>query len=151
MTDATMEPKAGNVPWHLWVVGIVALLWNGYGAYDYLMTQTGGAEYLAGLGMTPAQVDYFNAMPAWMNAVWAVGVWGALLGSILLLLRMKWAVHAFAASLAALVVSLIYAYLLSDGAEVMGTGPMIMNFVIFLAAIFFLFYAWRMKKAGLLR
>jgi hypothetical protein len=39
-------------------------------------------------------------MPAWMTGVWAIGVWGALAGSVLLLLRSKWAVHVFAASLA---------------------------------------------------
>lgn len=151
MTEATMEPKAGAVPWHLWVVGIVSLLWNGFGGYDYLMTQTRGVEYLSGMGMTQAQIDYFHAMPVWMNAVWAIGVWGAVAGSVLLLLRLRWAVWAFAASLAAVAVSIVYAYLLSNGAEVMGTGPMIMNFVIFIAAIVFLLYASKMKKAGVLR
>src|SRR5690606_17681300 len=151
MTEAMTEPKAGDVPWHLWVVGIIALLWNGFGAYDYLMTQIGGVGYLTSMGMTQPQIDYFLAMPAWMSAVWAIGVWGALLGSILLLLRLRWAVWAFAASLAAVAVSIVYAYLLSNGAEVMGTGPAIMNFVIFIAAIGFLVYAARMKKAGVLR
>jgi len=26
-------------PWHVWVVGIVALLWNAMGALDYTMTE----------------------------------------------------------------------------------------------------------------
>ena len=29
-----------TVPKHLWIIGIVALLWNLMGAYDYVMTQT---------------------------------------------------------------------------------------------------------------
>jgi len=152
MTNENVSaPQADSVPWHLWVVGIVALLWNGFGAYDYLMTQTRGVEYLSGLGMTAAQIDYYNAMPAWMSAVWAVGVWGGVLGAVLLLLRRGWAVWAFAASLAALVISLIYALLLSDGARLMGAPGMIMNVVILIAAVAFLYYARRMARGGVLR
>ena len=27
-------PPAGLAPWHFWAVTAVALLWNGYGAWD---------------------------------------------------------------------------------------------------------------------
>ena len=30
---------SGTTPKHLWIAGILSLLWNGYGAYDYLMTE----------------------------------------------------------------------------------------------------------------
>ena len=33
---------SGPTPKHLWVVGILSLLWNGYGAYDYTMSHNGG-------------------------------------------------------------------------------------------------------------
>ncbi|HCC25757.1 MAG TPA: hypothetical protein DEP97_00975, partial [Erythrobacter sp.] len=74
MTDTT------HTPWHLWVVGIATLLFNAIGCYSYLMTQTGS---LAELGMTPEQIGYFDTFPAWADAAWALGVWCALLGSIL--------------------------------------------------------------------
>ena len=32
---ATLQPS--RTPWHLWVVGVLSLLWNCYGGYDYLM------------------------------------------------------------------------------------------------------------------
>ena len=35
-----------RAPAHLWIVGILALLWNGFGAYDYFMTRTRGAAYI---------------------------------------------------------------------------------------------------------
>ena len=38
MTD-TMKMTT-STPSRLWAVGVVALLWNGYGGYDYVMTQT---------------------------------------------------------------------------------------------------------------
>lgn len=29
-----------RAPWHLWLIGIIAVLWHAGGAFDYLMTQT---------------------------------------------------------------------------------------------------------------
>lgn len=150
MTTETMPAAAGRTPWHLWVVGLVSLLWNAYGAYDYLMTNLRGDEYLREMKMTEPQIAYFHAMPAWMTAVWAVGVWGAVLGSVLLLMRSKWAVHVFAASLAAVIVSLIYNFGIAGGAEVMGAGAY-MYIVITAGAVAFLLYAWWARKRGMLR
>ena len=76
MSDMTVK-----TPWHLWAVGAVALLWNSYGGYDYVMTQTNNAAYLA--HFTAEQRAYFDSFPLWMEAVWAIGVWGGLLGGIL--------------------------------------------------------------------
>jgi len=91
--------NARTTPWHLWVVGAVALLWNGYGGYDYLMSHLQGAAFYEQVGMSDAQIAYMAAYPAWMHAVWALGVWGAVAGSVLLLLRSRFAVHAFILSL----------------------------------------------------
>lgn len=140
-----------KAPWHLWLVGVVGLLWNGFGVYDYLMTVTQGEAYLRGMGMTDPQIAYFNAMPSWMTGVWAVGVWGALLGTVLLLLRSRWAVPAFRASIAALIVSLLYTYVLSDGLRVMGSQVVVMNVVVTTAAALFLWYSSAMRARGVLK
>ncbi|MDP2117244.1 MAG: hypothetical protein Q8J71_07610 [Brevundimonas sp.] len=146
MTDMTVK-----TPWHLWVVGIIALLWNGYGCVDYTMTQLQGDAWLQSMKMTEAQIAYFNAMPAWTHGAWAIGVWGGLLGSVLLLLRMKWAFHFFVASLLGLVASLIYQYGMSNGMEVGGTSSVVMYGVILAACLFFIWYAWTMGRKRVLR
>ncbi len=84
-------------PWHLWAVGIVSLLWNAMGALDYTMTELRNAAYLS--AMTPPQIAWLNAIPAWAVALWALGTWGGVTGSLLLLGRRRWAVSAFAVSL----------------------------------------------------
>ncbi len=150
MTEAT-QAKAAGTPWHLWVVGVIAVLWNAYGCYDYVMTNTGGVEYLRSFGFTEEQIAYYVAMPAWMTAVWAIGVWGAMAGAVLLLLRSKWALHAFAASLAAFVLSLVYTYALSNGGDIMPAEAPIINAVILAGCLFFLWYAWFATKRGILR
>ena len=99
------DVKAPGAPLLLWIVGIVSLLWNSYGCYDYTMTKLDPAHYLAGSGMSAAGQAYMLALPAWVTAFWALGVWGSLAGSLLLRARSRHAVTAFAASLVGLAVS----------------------------------------------
>jgi hypothetical protein len=61
-----------------------------------------------------------DRLSVWMTAIRAIGVWGALLGTLLLLLRNRLAAPVFAVSLAAYGVSLLDSHFLSDGAQVMG-------------------------------
>ena len=151
MTEDTMPaPAKGSVPWHLWVVGVVALLWNGFGGYDYVMTRLQGDAYMRSAGMTDAQIAHFNAMPVWMEAVWAIGVWGGVLGSILLLLRSKWAFHALLASLIAFAMSVVYGQT-TGGNAVMGSMGLIFSGVIFLIGLALVMYARAMTKRGVLR
>ena len=139
-------------PWHHWVVALLAIVWNGFGATDYTMTQLQGETWLRSMNMTDAQIAYFHSMPTWTHAVWAIGVWGGVLGGALLLFRSRHAVAVFAISLIAFVVSLIYTYLLSNGADVMGgQQTYIMQAVIFAACVFFLWYARRAVARGTLR
>jgi hypothetical protein len=139
-----------RTPSHLWIVGAVATLWNAFGAFDYLMTQTRNAQYLA--HFTDPQRIYFESFPVWMEAMWAFGVWGGLAGSLLLLARSRHAVAAFAVSLAGLAASTFYQYVLSSPPEGMMTGAMIgMNLAIWAIAIGLLVYALRMRRRGVLR
>ena len=143
-----MDTMTVKTPWHLWVVGALALLWNGYGGYDYVMTQTNNAAYLA--QFTAEQRAYFDSYPMWMEAVWAVGVWGGVLGALLLLLRMKWAFHAFLASLIAFAISVVYGQM-SAGAALMGTTGMVFSAAIFLLGLGFVMYSRMMTRKGVLR
>jgi len=139
-----------RTPWHLWVVGVLAALWNGFGCFDYFMTQTQREDWFAQMGMTAEQVVYFDAMPAWTHAAWAIGVWGGLLGAVLLLLRRKWALPVFVASFLGWAAGAVYAFALSDGMEVMGSmWPM--QIVIGAACVFFIWYAWTMGRKRVLR
>ncbi|MEZ5895138.1 MAG: hypothetical protein R3C51_01940 [Parvularculaceae bacterium] len=139
-----------KTPWHLWAVGVFGVLWNGFGCFDYVMTTTRGAEYMRAAGMSDAQIEHLLAAPAWMTAVWAVGVWGGLAGAVLLLLRSKLAVPVFIVSLAAYVASLVYAYAIApmpgDSAAMM-----VIQAIIFGGCVFFIWYSSRAKSTGLLR
>ncbi|HEV2746475.1 MAG TPA: hypothetical protein VGW34_04160 [Allosphingosinicella sp.] len=140
----------GRTPLHLWIVGVLATLWNGFGAFDYLMTQTRNEAYLA--NFTDPQRIYFDSFPIWMEAMWALGVWGGLAGSLLLLARSRHAVTAFIVSLAGLAASTFYQYVLSSPPEEMTSGAMVaLNLAIWAAAIGLFLYAHRMRARGVLR
>ncbi|WP_164117683.1 hypothetical protein [Sphingorhabdus sp. Alg239-R122] len=140
-----------KTPWHLWVVGIVSLLWNSIGAYDYFMTQTNNAEYLK--DFTEVQLNHFAAYPAWVQGAWALGVWGALLGSILLLARSRFAVPVFAISLLGLALSTLYNFILADVKLTEIAGPEALYFTIFIwvVAIALWLYARAQRANGVLR
>ena len=149
MSDTTTIRQ--STPWHLWAVGVVGLLWNGFGASDFAMTQFGGEAYLRGLGMDDAAIAYYAAMPMWAMAIWAIGTWGALIGTVLLLLRSKWALHAFVISFAGFLLSLVYSYVLSTPPDMGGENMWIMQLVIAAGCVFFIWYAWLMTERGVLR
>ena len=135
-------------PKHLWIVGIVTLLWNLVGAYDYLMTQTRNEAYMG--KFSQAQLDYFYGFPVWFEFFWALAVWGGLAGSILLLLRRGLALPVFAVSFVAMVMTTIYSFGLSNGMELMGAGGAAFTAVIFLVALGLVFYARAMRTRGVI-
>lgn len=141
-----------RTPWHLWVVGVVSLLWNAFGAYDFVMSATQGETYWRASGMTQAMIDYYNAMPVWMYGPWIIGVWGAVFGSILLLVRNKLAVPAFALSLLGAVISLVYGLVHKAPPPPPEMAIMQwMPWVIVAIAALLLWYAAGMRKKGVLR
>lgn len=146
MTDAPAKTA-----WHLWLIGIIALLFNFIGVFDFVMAMAQGAKYQASAGMTPAQIAHYQAMPGWMTVVWAVGVFAAFGASILLLMRRRLALPVFVLSLAAFLGSLLYTYVLTDGGAIMGQQMAITSAVIAGLLVFFIGYSRFMTVQGALR
>jgi hypothetical protein len=134
-------------PWHMWVVGIVSLAWNAFGANDYLQTVLHNQAYLA--AEPPAVIAWVARFPTWEVALWALGVWGAVAGSLLLLARSRHAVTAFALSLAGLAGSSAYQWLVNPPPPEGRSGAMIaIVVVIWAVAVGLLWYARRMQARG---
>jgi len=141
------EPTGVKTPWHLWLVGGLSLLWNGFGCVDFTMTATRNAAYLE--PYPQEMLDYWLNMPTWMWADWAVGVFGGLLGSIALLLRRKLAVPLFAASFIAASISMSFGFLDENAPRMEGAG--LMSGIIIVIALLLAVYAWRMSRRDVLR
>ncbi|MGB5161057.1 MAG: hypothetical protein WBP10_20205 [Thermoanaerobaculia bacterium] len=144
-TGTGARPKT---PMHLWIVGVLALLWNFMGAFDYLATQLKLESYMG--NFSEEQLEYFYGIPAWAVSGWAIAVWIGLVGTVGLLLRRKWSVLAFAVSLAGLAISSIYTLFLSNGLEIMGGTGTVMTVLIWVISIFLVWYSKQQVKAGVL-
>jgi hypothetical protein len=137
-----------RTPVHLWIVGVLGLLWNAMGCFDYLATELRWEAYMG--QFSEEQLAYFYGFPAWVVACWAVAVWGGLAGSAGLLLRRRWAVWAFGLSIAGMVATTIYNFGMSDGAAIMGREAVYFSVLIWVIALVLFLYARAMAKKGVL-
>jgi len=142
----TIVGERPGTPWHVWIVGVLLLLWNSVGGFSYTMTRLGK---LADLGMGEAEIAYFASHPAWANTFWALGVWGAIAASVLILLRSRFAVHATIVAIIGLLGSNTYQYAMSDIPESLQSPAL--TIMIWGTTLFMLFYASRQTRAGVLR
>jgi hypothetical protein len=146
------QAVSARTPAHLWIVGILSLLWNCFGAYDYTMSHMRNMDYLAKMADPNVMLAYMDSMPMYAKFGWGLGVWAALLGSALLLMRSRYAVHAFALSIIGMVLSFGGQYLgpTPPAAMTQGMAKYVPLFIILLA-LAQLWYAWRERGEGVLR
>lgn len=143
---------SAKAPASFWIISVISLLWNSFGCYDYAMSKLDPVNYMKSLGMSDAAIAYMDGFPAWLTVFWALGVWGSLAGSLLLLARSRYAVTAFGVSLLGLAVSQVYQWF--DGnipAEMSNPATIGMTAVIWASLLFLVWYARRMAAKGVLR
>lgn len=138
-----------KAPWHLYAVGAITLLWNGFGAVQWYQQVTRAASYWGNL--TIAQVQYIQQQPVWVETLFGVGVWTGVLGALMLLLRRKLAFHAFVASLIAVLANTVYVQFMTNGREVMGNGTLIAAVAVIVVAAASVAYANFARKRGIIR
>ena len=149
------QAVTARTPMHLWIVGFLALLWNGFGAYDYLMTRMRNVDYLASAmpGVDPnAMLAWIDGFPLWAQIGWGLGVWMGLLGAVLLLVRSRWALWSFLLSLVGALLGLGYQMAMAPPMPG-GDGAMAkaMPMVVIVVAAALYFYARAMERKGVLR
>lgn len=142
------EAQASKTPRHLWIIGILALLWNLMGAFDYLMTKTKNEAYMG--QFSPEQLEFFYDFPAWLTAFWAVAVWGGVLAAVLLLMRKKLAVPVFVVSFLCMVVTAIHNYGFAGAADIVGGMGLAFSAIVFVVALALIFYARSLTTKGVL-
>ena len=144
-----------KTPWHVWVVGIVTLLWNAGGAFDYLMAKMANPPYLAMIPEADRALytTYLEAMPVWAVSGWALGVWGSVLGSVLILMRSRHAFAAIIVALAGLVVTTAYTFVLAPPLPYTTLSPSGLAFTAGIVGVLLamIFYIRRQTAAGNLR
>jgi hypothetical protein len=148
MFEAQRTTTPGR-PWHLWLIGIIGGLWSSIGVLSFILTQMNAEAVMS--RFPPRQREYFESFPLWAVAFWAIGVFGGVIGCLLLLLKNRLAFHVLLASVIGAIVFNLGGLFLLGGIEVMvETGGLGLTvFPIFFAA-FLAYYARAMSKRGVL-
>jgi cell division protein FtsX len=93
-----------------------------------------------------------DAFPIYAKVGWALGVWGGLLGAILLLMRSRYAVWAFAVSMLGIVLSIGWQIVAAPPLSGADSGMYkVMPYVIILLGLFLLWYSRTMEQRDVLR
>lgn len=139
-----------RTPWHLWLVGIVSLLWNAAGALDYVMTQFRFEPYVS--QFTPEQRNYIENFPAWVEGSWALAVWLSILGSLLLLARSRFAGTALGLALIFITATSVHSFGLAEVPmnEIAGPAALSFSLLVILVAAGLWIYARSMRRRGVL-
>jgi hypothetical protein len=131
-----------------WIIGVLALLWNGFGLLDLVMTMTNNEAYLA--DYPQELLAYWRDMPFWRDILWIVGVGTAVIAAILFLLRNKLAAPLYAVAPVSMVIGLAHDAA-AGGIALMGTGGLFGSLVILAVSTALWWYARRQAKRGVLR
>ena len=136
-------------PWHLYIVAILGMLWNSFGAYDWYMTQRSDADYMQ--QFSAAQLEFFYGLPLWVVACWAIAVWGGVLGCGLLLFKFVQAYALLLVSLCGLLATTIFNYGFNNGFAVIGDPTSLsVTAIIVIVALALLVYTRRQVVNGVL-
>lgn len=134
-----------KAPIWFWIIGVIALVWNGLGVAAYIGEAMMTAEQFAGL--SELERNLYANRPSWVTAAFAIAVIGGFVAAITLLLRKAVSVRLFFLSLVAVVIQFSSYFVLDGYAEYIAETGWAMPIMIPLFAVgFFLFARWCEKN-----
>lgn len=136
-------------PWHLPLISALAILFYGILAAVYVLAKLQIPAFTQ--MFSQSQFMVFTALPPVVDGLWAVGVWGGLLGAILLWMESRRTALVLGLALLCLVVLFIYLLTVANALAVTSpTGNWMMAAVAVIALAVYV-YARQMHAAGYIR
>ncbi len=132
------------------IIGSVLFLLSLVGAYDYLMTLIHNLAYFKYLGYSEKQIEYFTNYPVPLVILWTLGVWGTVIGSVLLLFGSRWAILSLGVAFFGQLILNVYTFSTRNRWEVLGPKLGTQDFLIFLVTLMILIYAMYLHRNGIL-
>lgn len=119
------------------------------GVLSYMLTQMKVEAVMS--RFPPEQRAYFESFPSWTVAFWAIGVFGGVIGCLLLLFRKRLASHVLLASAIGTTATTLGGLFLLGGLEVMReTDALGVTLFPIAVTAFLAYYARTMSKKGVL-
>lgn len=124
------------------------VLWNAYGVFQFVTSFSQTPETLKEAGMTELQAATYLSLPIWVDAAFAAGVGGGLLGSVFLLTRNVIALRVFMFSLLGYV--LLFIADVYYGVFAQMPGQLAILVAVLAIAALLLWTAWIARRRNLL-
>jgi hypothetical protein len=130
-----------RAPWHVWLVGGLAFLWYVSGTVTIQLAQLGKLP-----GLRPDEIAYYATKPAGLVLLTAIGTYGSVVGTVLLLLRERAAVPAFSVALASILAADAIELANGSSRAYANTGAAIVTGVVVVIGVGMLVYARAMQR-----
>ncbi len=140
MSNSTNKPTNA-----FWIISFAAFLWNISGVMSYLAQAYMTDDVLAAL--PEAEQTYYNNVPVWVTAAFAIAVFAGISACVGLLMKKKWATILFIISLVAVIAQFIYNFFMQTFVEMSG-NKIILPIAIIIIAIFLAWFSIKSEKKG---
>jgi hypothetical protein len=124
-----------------WLIafGIITLIWNAIGVFNFSTSFLMGSEAIAELDEMSQRI--INEQPLWSWIGFGLATIGGFLGCIGLLMKKKWCYGLFLLSIIGIMINSYYSYIMSDAMEAVGPARFIMPTLILTIAILLILVA----------
>ncbi|WP_435625040.1 hypothetical protein [Flagellimonas sp.] len=134
-------------PIWFWVIGVLALLWNLFGLYNFYISTFDQVAILETLNQE--QRELFEAIPLWATICFGIATISAVVASIGLLARKKWAKPLFIISLITLVAQFVNWLFIQNAPEVFPNSYAMPTTVFIVGVLLILFSNKGIQKSWL--
>lgn len=135
---------------HLKFIASTFLLLSLIGAYDYIMILMRNTTYFNYLGYGERQIAYFTNYPTVLMILLTLGVWGTVIGSILLLLKSRWAILSFGLALISQTILNTYTFTVRHRWDILGAKLGTQDLIILLLTLAMLIYSIKLDRRGII-
>lgn len=126
-----------------YIIGVVALIWNGLGVIAYLGRAFITDEMIAQLPKEQ-QAEFLTEYPAWVTGAFATAVFAGVLASLLLLLKKKVAYPLFIISAVAAIAQHVYLFMNVE------MNSLVMPILVVVVCIFLVWYSKKCISEGIM-
>src|SRR5688572_147061 len=138
-------PRHAKAPAHLWVVGLLLVLWNGWGVALAVAAQS------ASLPIADPDVEaYFAAQPSWFVLFADIGPIAGVAGAVALLLQSRWAPLLFVVQIVVLAITNTYEVVQGTSLLLTSSDSRVASVVLAVLLCGQILYARAMARRGVL-
>jgi hypothetical protein len=144
--EARPKPASGKrTPAHASVVGLLLVLWNGWGLALAIAGQTDSLP-----GADAQMAAYFDTQPLWLVLFANLGPLAGIAGAVALLLQSRWATVLFVMQVTVIVIANLYEVLAGTSPLLVSDEARIGTLVLAVVMAGQIFYARYLQRRGVL-